>query len=97
MSTVIENPTSQDNPEDKVPPTGESGTAAGRSRKRFSDDPLRIGVASIWLSVIVLLPLAAIVWQSAEGGWGAFVSAVTSNSVSGSHSPGPSVNSVPWC
>nr|WP_162259900.1 sulfate ABC transporter permease subunit CysT [Mycobacteroides abscessus] len=41
---------------------------------------MRIGVASIWLSVIVLLPLAAIVWQSAEGGWGAFVSAVTSNS-----------------
>jgi sulfate transport system permease protein len=41
---------------------------------------LRIGVATLWLSVIVLLPLAAIVWQSAKGGWGAFVSAVTSPS-----------------
>jgi sulfate transport system permease protein len=39
---------------------------------------LRIGVATLWLSVIVLLPLAAIVWQSAKGGWSAFVSAVTS-------------------
>ncbi|MUM16107.1 sulfate ABC transporter permease subunit CysT [Mycobacterium sp. CBMA 623] len=57
-----------------------SDAAPGRFRKRFSDDPLRIGVASIWLSVIVLLPLAAIVWQSAEGGWTAFASAITSNS-----------------
>lgn len=51
-----------------------------RPRPRRSDDPLRIGVAGIWLSVIVLLPLAAIVWQSAGGGWAAFVSAVTSGS-----------------
>ena len=41
---------------------------------------LRIGVATLWLSVIVLLPLAAIVWQSAKGGRAAFVSAVTSPS-----------------
>ncbi|MBV8928090.1 MAG: sulfate ABC transporter permease subunit CysT [Mycobacteriaceae bacterium] len=40
---------------------------------------LRVGAASIWLSVIVLLPLAAIVWQSAGGGWHAFWTAVTSN------------------
>ena len=32
-----------------------------------------------WLSVIVLLPLAAIVWQSAGGGWSAFWQAITSN------------------
>ena len=36
------------------------------------------GVASIWLSLIVLAPLAAIVWQSASGGWGEFWAAVTS-------------------
>ncbi len=41
---------------------------------------LRLGVATLWLSVIVLLPLAAIVWQSARGGWAAFVAAVTSPS-----------------
>lgn len=36
------------------------------------------GAASIWLSVIVLLPLTATVWQAAAGGWHPFVSAVTS-------------------
>jgi sulfate transport system permease protein len=41
---------------------------------------LRVGVATLWLSVMVLLPLAAIVWQSAKGGWSAFVAAATSPS-----------------
>jgi sulfate transport system permease protein len=36
-------------------------------------------VATLWLSVIVLLPLAAIVWQAAGGGWEAFWQSVTSN------------------
>ena len=40
---------------------------------------LRVGVATVWLSVIVLLPLTAIAWQSAGGGWHAFWLAVTSN------------------
>jgi sulfate/thiosulfate transport system permease protein len=40
---------------------------------------LRVGVAMVWLSVIVLLPLAAIAWQSVGGGWQAFWLAVTSN------------------
>jgi sulfate transport system permease protein len=40
---------------------------------------LRLGVATLWLSVIVLLPLAAIAWQAAAGGWQAFWLAVTSN------------------
>jgi sulfate transport system permease protein len=40
---------------------------------------LRVGVATLWLSVIVLLPLAAIAWQAASGGWHAFWPAVTSN------------------
>jgi sulfate/thiosulfate transport system permease protein len=39
---------------------------------------LRVGVAVVWLSVIVLLPLAAIGWQSVGGGWRAFWLAVTS-------------------
>ena len=41
--------------------------------------PPPAGAASIWLSVIVLLPLAAIVWQSGRGGWGAFWSAITAS------------------
>jgi sulfate transport system permease protein len=40
---------------------------------------LRVGAATLWLSIIVLLPLAAIVWQSAGGGWRAFWVAVTSH------------------
>ncbi|OBI52308.1 sulfate ABC transporter permease subunit CysT [Mycobacterium sp. E787] len=40
---------------------------------------LRVGVATLWLSVIVLLPLAAIAWQAAAGGWHAFWITVTSN------------------
>ncbi|MGV0835188.1 sulfate ABC transporter permease subunit CysT [Mycolicibacterium thermoresistibile] len=41
--------------------------------------PLRVGVATIWLSIIVLLPLAAIGWQATGGGWDAFWNAVTAN------------------
>jgi sulfate/thiosulfate transport system permease protein len=40
---------------------------------------LRLGVATLWLPVIVLLPLAAIAWQAAGGGWYAFWLAVTSH------------------
>ncbi|QEN17132.1 sulfate ABC transporter permease subunit CysT [Mycobacterium sp. ELW1] len=47
--------------------------------RRHGTTSLRVGAASIWLSVIVLLPLAAIVWQSAKGGWHAFWVTVTSN------------------
>ena len=46
---------------------------------RRSSTPALAGAASLWLSVIVLLPLAAIVWESGKGGWGAFVRAVTSS------------------
>jgi sulfate transport system permease protein len=40
---------------------------------------LRVGVAVMWLSLIVLLPLAAIGWQAVGSGWRAFSLAVTSN------------------
>ncbi|MEZ0350474.1 sulfate ABC transporter permease subunit CysT [Mycobacterium sp. pR1184] len=49
-----------------------------RSFGRGGTSSLRVGVATLWLSVIVLLPLAAIVWQAAGGGWQAFLEAVTS-------------------
>ena len=47
--------------------------------RRYGSTSLRVGAAMLWLSLIVLLPLAAIVWQSAGGGWEAFWSAVTSH------------------
>lgn len=40
---------------------------------------LRVGTATVWLSVIVLLPLAAIGWQAAGGGWRTFALTVTSH------------------
>src|SRR5690349_18483532 len=52
----------------------------GFFRSRYGSTSLRVGVATTWLSIIVLLPLAAIVWQSAGGGWDAFWTAITSNS-----------------
>jgi sulfate transport system permease protein len=59
------------------------GTGGGRTprrnRLRGQGTSLRVGVAVVWLSVIVLLPLAAIGWQSVGGGWQAFRLAVTSN------------------
>jgi len=53
--------------------------AQRRNRLRGEATSLRVGVAVVWLSVIVLLPLAAIAWQSVGGGWDAFWLAVTSN------------------
>jgi sulfate transport system permease protein len=60
-------------------PTGDAGQPRGFFKSRYGSTSLRVGVATTWLSVIVLLPLAAIVWQSAGGGWQAFWTAVTSN------------------
>jgi sulfate transport system permease protein len=59
---------------------GDSWPPRGFFKSRYGTTSLRVGVATTWLSVIVLLPLAAIVWQSAGGGWDAFWSAATSNS-----------------
>ncbi len=59
---------------------GDSGGPSGFRARRHGTTSLRVGgAASIWLSVIVLLPLAAIVWQSAKGGWQAFWLAISSN------------------
>lgn len=53
-------------------------TRAAASGRRAGATPALAGAASIWLSIIVLLPLAAIVWQSGKGGWAAFRAAITS-------------------
>ncbi|MCX2965873.1 sulfate ABC transporter permease subunit CysT [Gordonia aquimaris] len=57
----------------KAPPRG----FLGRSRTFSGVSPLGIGVASLWLTVIVLLPLAAITVSSFSDGWSGFVDAVT--------------------
>lgn len=69
------------NPEVHRPERTPDGAPAGRRlSRRASGSTLQVGVAVLWLSLIVLLPLAAIVLTSAEGGWSAFWSAVSSPS-----------------
>lgn len=58
-------------------------TAAGKARPAGrpawrSSGALGVGVATLWLSIIVLLPLTAVVVRSLDGGVGAFWDAVTS-------------------
>ncbi|MGH3640414.1 MAG: sulfate ABC transporter permease subunit CysT [Mycobacterium sp.] len=65
-------------PEARPQPEGD-GAGPKRLRRRHGTTSLRVGAATLWLSVIVLLPLAAILWQSAGGGWSLFWSAVSSN------------------
>jgi len=60
-----------------VRPEFNSGRPSGVGARDRST-PALAGAASIWLSVIVLLPLSAIVWQSAKGGPGTFWTAITS-------------------
>lgn len=59
--------------------TAAADLRTAQSAPRRSTTPALAGVASLWLSVIVLLPLAAIVWQSGKGGWTEFITAITSS------------------
>jgi len=43
----------------------------------FGGEPLMRGMVLTWLSVIVLIPLAAVVVRSSEDGWGVFWNAIT--------------------
>ncbi len=40
--------------------------------------PVGVGIATAYLTLIVLLPLAAIVWRAGQGGWSAFWDAISS-------------------
>jgi sulfate transport system permease protein len=50
-----------------------------RTISRPGSTQLRFGVTMLWLSLIVLLPLAAIAWQAVDGGWQAFWLAISSH------------------
>ena len=80
MTAVIDPDPSPDSPAGRpddtvVGPGGRRGVFGGR----YGSTSLRVGTATLWLSVIVLLPLAAILWQAAGGGWNAFWLTVTSH------------------
>ena len=55
-------------------------TTAALTLRRPAGRPgvLGLGISTLWLSLIVLLPLAAVVVRSTEGGWDAFWNVVTS-------------------
>src|SRR6185295_20357777 len=62
---------------------GPNPSTTARRRSLSSAAPggsglLSLGVATVWLSVIVLIPLAAVVARSTDAGPGAFWDAVTS-------------------
>jgi sulfate transport system permease protein len=61
---------------DAIGPSRRGGAPDRKDARRGVS--LRVGAATVWLSVIVLLPLAAIGWQSVGGGWRAFWLAVSS-------------------
>ncbi|MDF1487229.1 sulfate ABC transporter permease subunit CysT [Tessaracoccus caeni] len=57
-----------------TPPTRQGGRAKPRAGRV---NGLTLGVVTLWLSVIVLLPLAALTVASFEDGWGGFWQAIT--------------------
>ena len=59
---------------DSPPPA--RGRRRSRERRGGGRPAARVGIATLWLSLIVLLPLAAVVAKSLEGGLGAFWDAV---------------------
>ena len=68
MSTATDHKPSGDKPAG----AGAPGGFLGRSRTFSGVSPVQIGVAWLWLSIIVLLPLAAITVQSFDNGWSGF-------------------------
>lgn len=59
-----------------VPPPG-SEVPAAIARRWRTDNPLTLGVAALWLTVIVLLPLAAITTGAFDDGWNGFWDAIS--------------------
>lgn len=58
---------------------GRSRTRRRRSRHAVGTSPLGLGISMLWLSLIVLLPIAALVVKSFDDGWSGFASAITAD------------------
>lgn len=68
--------------DDPPPPIGRAGRVDDRDTRPLGvGTALGLGVAVLWLSLVVLLPLAAIVVTSTEDGWSGFYDTVTSPAV----------------
>jgi sulfate transport system permease protein len=59
-----------------------AGTSLGRRRSGLgalnTSTIFGVGIATLWLSLLVFIPLGAVVWRSQENGFAAFWDAVTS-------------------
>jgi sulfate transport system permease protein len=60
-----------------VRPVSEAGPPPRVRTRRRPSTGLGIGFAVTYLSLIVLIPLAAVVWHGTKGGWTAFHAAIT--------------------
>ena len=68
-----------------APPVGGRPAKARRSVTSTSltaTSGVGLGVAMIWFSLLVLIPLCAVVITAAEGGWGAFWTTITNEQTS---------------
>jgi sulfate/thiosulfate transport system permease protein len=54
-----------------------SARARAVPRRHRGGGSLAVGVSTAYLSLIVLLPMAALVWRSTHGGWSEFWNAIT--------------------
>jgi sulfate transport system permease protein len=62
-----------------TPPAATSGRRRARSATSLTRaSGLGLGVALLWFSLLVLIPLTAVVVQASSGGWSAYAGALTS-------------------
>ena len=64
--------------EDSPPGAGRSPSGRRRLTTLTRGSALGLGVAMLWFSLLVLIPLIAIVVQASEGGWSTYVAALVS-------------------
>jgi sulfate transport system permease protein len=62
---------------DRAPRASARGRRAGRSGTLTGVSGVGLGVGMLWFSLLVLIPLAAVISTAAEGGWGRFWDTVT--------------------
>ena len=65
------------------------GRPVGPARATLTRLGLGLGVAMLWFSLLVLIPLAAVVVTATDGGWGGFWDAITNEQTAASPSSSP--------
>lgn len=64
--------------EDDAPTPGRAPSGRRRRTTLTRGSALGLGVAMLWFSLLVLIPLLAVLVQASSGGWAAYVDALTS-------------------